>query len=303
MKPLLAVLAFLVLSAPTQAATFQAAIRDNPTPGSFFFDPGAITVNQGDAVNWTNNSSAAHTVTSAGFDSGFIPPAGTFNHTFDSPGTYDFECSIHPSMTGSVNVLGPTAVAKATPSKTLTNTAVSFDGTASSHNDPTGTIDTYEWDFDDGSPTESGASVQHSFTDPGTYAVVLTVTDGNGATDTATVSVTVALTAIRISNVRVREGDSGTRRARFVVRLTRASTLTTTVHFATVRGTARSPRDYRAKNGNLTFLPGQLTKIVVVRVRGDLRDERSENFFVRLSYPGNAIFFDAKGRGTILDDD
>jgi PKD repeat protein len=50
---------------------------------------------------------------------------------------------------------------------------------------------TYEWDFGDGSPTETGKEVQHAYAGPGTYTVTLTVTDGGGlsGTDTATVTI------------------------------------------------------------------------------------------------------------------
>jgi len=56
--------------------------------------------------------------------------------------------------------------------------AVHFDGSASSS--PNGAITDYTWDFDDGS-TDTGASVDHTFYDKGTYSVTLTVTDSSGA--------------------------------------------------------------------------------------------------------------------------
>jgi hypothetical protein len=70
------------------------------------------------------------------------------------------------------------------------------------------------------------------------------------------VRVTAEPTAIAIANAgRLHEGDSGTRRARFVVTLSNPSSLTTTVHFATVHGTARAPGDYKATSGTITFFP------------------------------------------------
>ena len=58
-----------------------------------------------------------------------------------------------------------------------------FDGTGSA--DPDGTLVTYEWDFGDGSPVESGASVSHTYGTPGDYPVQLTVTDDRSGQDTA----------------------------------------------------------------------------------------------------------------------
>jgi len=53
---------------------------------------------------------------------------------------------------------------------------------ASTSSDPNGTITDYDWDFGD-TTTGTGASVQHTFTNPGFYTVSLTVTDNDGNTD------------------------------------------------------------------------------------------------------------------------
>ncbi|MBN1784335.1 MAG: PKD domain-containing protein [Candidatus Bathyarchaeota archaeon] len=61
-----------------------------------------------------------------------------------------------------------------------TSEVISFD--ASYSYDLDGTIVSYSWDFGDGT-TATGVEVDHGYTDDGTYTVILTVTDDDGATD------------------------------------------------------------------------------------------------------------------------
>ena len=63
-----------------------------------------------------------------------------------------------------------------------------FDGSGSTDE---GVIESYEWDFGDGSPGASGEVVSHEFAAADTYEVSLTVTDDRGGSNTATESVTV----------------------------------------------------------------------------------------------------------------
>ncbi len=76
------------------------------------FVPASVSINVGDTVVWSNDDSAAHTVTSGSavdgpslvFDSSLLIAGGTFEHTFDSPGTEDYYCMVHPWMVGDVKV-------------------------------------------------------------------------------------------------------------------------------------------------------------------------------------------------------
>lgn len=77
------------------------------------FTPDNITVVMGvnNTVTWTNNDVSIHTVTSSTvppgaspFDSGFLDTGATFTYTFTTPGVYEYHCTIHPWMTGSVTV-------------------------------------------------------------------------------------------------------------------------------------------------------------------------------------------------------
>lgn len=75
----------------------------------FAFQPGQITLVQGSTVTWTNQGQAAHTVTSDNglWDSGNLATGKSFAHIFDKPGTYNYHCSIHPSMHGTIVVTAP----------------------------------------------------------------------------------------------------------------------------------------------------------------------------------------------------
>ena len=74
--------------------------------------PAEVTVNVGDTVTWSNDDSAAHTVTSGTptggpdgtFDSSLFMADATFSHTFDNAGEYNYFCMVHPWMTGKIQV-------------------------------------------------------------------------------------------------------------------------------------------------------------------------------------------------------
>jgi len=76
------------------------------------FIPSIVTVNVGETVTWSNDDTAAHTVTSGtaadgpngNFDSSMFMSGASFSHTFDSSGNYPYFCMLHPWMEGTVIV-------------------------------------------------------------------------------------------------------------------------------------------------------------------------------------------------------
>ncbi|HET6918785.1 MAG TPA: PQQ-dependent sugar dehydrogenase, partial [Jiangellaceae bacterium] len=90
----------------------------------------------------------------------------------------------------------PTAVAGATPTTGSAPLTVAFDGTGSSDPDPGDTL-SYAWDLDgDGAYDDSTASQPtYTYTTQGSFNASLRVTDGHGASDTDSVTITVGNTA------------------------------------------------------------------------------------------------------------
>jgi len=73
---------------------------------SMAFSPSTITITAGSTVKWTNNDAIAHTVTSntGAFDSGNMAAGATYSYTFSTAGTYNYHCTYHSGMTGTVMV-------------------------------------------------------------------------------------------------------------------------------------------------------------------------------------------------------
>jgi plastocyanin len=72
-----------------------------------FYTPSNFTVKAGTTVTWVNHDGTAHTVTSKGsnlFDSGNLPTGSSFSYKFTQAGTYQYYCTVHPWMTGTIVV-------------------------------------------------------------------------------------------------------------------------------------------------------------------------------------------------------
>jgi plastocyanin len=70
------------------------------------FEPRALTIHVGDSVAWVNKDIITHTATSdAGqFDSDEIAPGKSWAFTATRKGDFDYVCSLHRSMKGSLRV-------------------------------------------------------------------------------------------------------------------------------------------------------------------------------------------------------
>ncbi|HSL77907.1 MAG TPA: cupredoxin domain-containing protein [Candidatus Limnocylindrales bacterium] len=77
------------------------------TIANFAFSPATITAKVGDVVTWTNNDSAAHTATvesDATCTTENLGSGASGGIVFNTAGSYDYFCKIHPNMTGKVEV-------------------------------------------------------------------------------------------------------------------------------------------------------------------------------------------------------
>jgi plastocyanin len=73
----------------------------------FAFNPQTITVKSGEKVTWINRDEEPHTIVSVGKQfkkSTALDTDQEFTITAGAPGTYNYFCSVHPKMTGTIVV-------------------------------------------------------------------------------------------------------------------------------------------------------------------------------------------------------
>lgn len=99
------------------------------------------------------------------------------------------------------------------------------------------------------------------------------------------------------------EGDTGQTFVSFVVLLSQAAAEAITVDYETEQDSAKESSDFLRSVGTLRFEPGELAKVIVVEVNGDITSENDESFKVRLSNPTNAAIVDSEAIGTIVNED
>jgi len=73
----------------------------------FMFHPPSITVKSGETITWINRDEEPHTVVSVGKKfpkSSGLDTDQEYSITVGAPGTYEYFCSVHPKMTGTIVV-------------------------------------------------------------------------------------------------------------------------------------------------------------------------------------------------------
>lgn len=86
-----------------------ASADDTVIISDFRFAAPTVTIQAGESVTWRNTGAVSHTATGSGFNTGAISPGETASVTFDTAGTFDYVCSFHRNMAGTVIVEGAAA--------------------------------------------------------------------------------------------------------------------------------------------------------------------------------------------------
>ena len=167
----------------------------------FAFRPSSLTVTAGATVTWINRGAAPHTVTAndKSFDSGVFVAGARYTRTFSVPGTYQYTCTLHPQMVGTLFVApksgGPIPTPRPTPKpprppppataatvdaadlffrpETISvraGTTVTWRNVGAAPH----TVTARDGSFDSGI-FDAGATWSHTFAAPGTFAYVCAV--------------------------------------------------------------------------------------------------------------------------------
>ena len=172
------------------------ALPNQPPTAAFTSSVDELTA----SFDGSGSSDPDGSITSYGwaFGDGAEESGDSVEHVYAEAGTYTVTLTVTDddgaadSISHDVTVVDPPDPVNVVPVAVFESSAaglsVSFDGSGSSDSD--GSVASYAWDFGDGAEG-SGASVEHTFAEAGTYSVVLTVTDDDGATDSVSHDVTV----------------------------------------------------------------------------------------------------------------
>jgi plastocyanin len=99
-------LAIVLAAASIIPVTSAPAVDAQVKIDNFTFAPQRITVKAGTTVTWINEDDIPHTVAASSrlFKSKALDTEDTFSFTFTTPGSFEYFCSLHPHMTGTIVV-------------------------------------------------------------------------------------------------------------------------------------------------------------------------------------------------------
>ena len=197
--------------------TVSASVTNSSSPTATII----ATATASDTYSFSSTASAAAGATivsySWNFGDGATSSGSTASHRYSASGTYTVSLTVSDSTGASGNATKSVVatVGASPPSVTIgaSQTAMdTYNFTAIATAFAGATIASYAWNFGDGS-AGSGAATSHRYSASGTFNVAVTVVDSNGASGTATQSVTATVSAPPgppISSGRVRPGYGDT---------------------------------------------------------------------------------------------
>lgn len=92
-----------VTTTPTGLST-EVATNNTVTILNFSFSPSSLTIKKGESVTWLNEDSAPHAINFETFSSDTFSKGESYSKTFNEAGSFNYYCSIHPSMIGKIIV-------------------------------------------------------------------------------------------------------------------------------------------------------------------------------------------------------
>lgn len=104
-KKALAILLVVLFIATLTGASVSEQKTVNVSIQNYAYNPATVQISAGDTVRWTNMDSVDHTVTGSSFDSGMIHTGQSYEFHFTTPGVYNYHCTPHPYMKGTVTVM------------------------------------------------------------------------------------------------------------------------------------------------------------------------------------------------------
>jgi len=95
----------IVFIAALAASGAAAAAETTVVMDGVKYEPATVTVKRGATVSFVNKDPFPHSVTAQGkFDSKEIAPGKTWKYKAAKPGKYDYICTLHPNMKGTIVV-------------------------------------------------------------------------------------------------------------------------------------------------------------------------------------------------------
>ncbi|CCQ34620.1 chitinase protein [Halorhabdus tiamatea SARL4B] len=195
----------------TNTTSTTITVTDEPL-ARFTYSPNAPGTGEGISFDASASNDPDGSILSYDWDfdgDGTVDGSGeSVTHTYYAPYRYNVTLNVTDDS-GASNVTTQTVLANSPPDANFTSNCegseCGFDASTSTDD---GTIANYTWTFDDGNTTTTNDPVlNHTYAQSGTYNVTLTGTDGFGATNATSQTISVDTEPPTIENATLQDGD------------------------------------------------------------------------------------------------